>query len=100
MYVFSIYDTVAEDWSTPFCAKNIEHLKRVLSNVFRQGVVLEECYVSCIAYLDADGVVIYDEDKLCIFDFVDGADYYPIRTIYLHQLYEKELKEKEVKENG
>lgn len=94
MYVFSIYDTVAEDWSTPFCAKNVEHLKRVLASVFKQGIVLEECYVQCFAWLNnTNGTVVTDDDAMCIFE--NGLSHQ-----YLSDLFANELKEKEVKKNG
>lgn len=96
MYVFSIYDTIAEDWSTPFCAKNVEHLKRVLANVFKQGIVLDECIVECVAYLDPDGKSVRDDVTISIFE---NGHWYQ----YLSDLFEFELKqkkEKEVNKNG
>lgn len=94
MYVFSIYDTVSEDWSSPFCAKNLEHLKRVLQGVFKQGLVLDECYVQCFAWLNSsDGTVVTNDDQMCIFE--NGLSHQ-----YLCHLFADELKEKEVKEIG
>lgn len=94
MYVFSIFDEVAEDWSSPFCAKNVEHLKRVLQVVFKQGLVLDECYVSCIGKLCPNGVVDNSENVVNIFgDF---------SCFYLSELFKDELdklKDKEVKED-
>lgn len=95
MYVFSIYDTISEDWSSPFCAKNIEHLKRVLGGVFNKGLVLDECYIECLAWLNPEGKAENDEKKISIFD---NGHYYQ----YLSDLFDfelKQLKEKEVKEN-
>lgn len=96
MYVFSIYDTVSEDWSSPFCAKNREHLKRVLQGVFKQGLVLKECYVECFAWLDADGTVEIDDAKMRIFD--NGASFQYLCDLFADEL--EKLEEKEVSENG
>lgn len=97
MYVFSIFDQVAEDWSTPFCAKNLGHLKRVLKSSLNQlGIVLDECYIRCIGRLLSDGTVDCSEDVVSIF----GVDKHA--CFYLSELFEDELnklKEKEVEED-
>lgn len=97
MYVFSIYDTVSEDWSSPFCAKNLEHLKRVLQSVFKQGLVLNECYIQCFAWLSGtDGTVVTDDDSMCIFE--NGLSHQYLCDLFADEL--EKLKEKEEKEDG
>lgn len=96
MYVFLIYDTVSEDWSSPFCAKNLEHLKRVLQGVFKQGLVLNETYVTCIAKLHNDGYLITDDCTLSIFE--NGSSQQYLCDLFADEL--EKLDKKEVKENG